>query len=227
MNDRPRLLLAACTLAAGLAGSAGAQTTFRQDFASWPTDWEVQGKPLTPQAVFEVVADPADPARRVLNMHADAASASLKTRRALDGVDLNRTPILRWRWRVSQFPTGADGRDPARDDQAIGLYLSTGNVFNQQSLAYRWETETPAGAEGRARYAKVVSVQWFCVRNQQDGTNTYFIEERNVAEDFKKAYGTVPKAIGFSISCNSQYTRSRAEAQLDWFEFVPLPSAGR
>jgi len=153
-------------------------------------------------------------------MSADKASASLLSGDALS-VDLKKTPILRWRWRATVLPTGADARNPDKDDQAIGIYISSGSRFRQQSIAYRWETQPPAGAEGSVQYAKVVTIKWFALRDEShmDG-QTFFTEERNVAEDFEKAFGSVPERIGIGISCNSQYTGSKAEAQLDWIEFV-------
>lgn len=211
------------TLALGLACAtavAHAETsdTWKLTFDRMPDGWSVQGKPFTRKAVFAVVTN-AD-GSVALDMTADRATASLKTDSDLSAVDLNRTPIMRWRWRVLTFPTGADGRDPKKDDQAIGLYISSGGTFSQKSLAYRFETLTPIGDQGDATYASVVKVHWECVRNETSGS-TWYTEERNVAEDYKKAFGEVPAQFGLGISCNSQYTRSKAEAQLAWIEFLP------
>jgi len=198
-------------------------TTFAQriTFDTMPPDWTVKGKPFTRDAVFEIQKDPSDPSHHWLSMTADKATASLLSGGTLN-VDLKKTPILRWRWRTTVLPTGADGRDPEKDDQAIGIYISSGPRFKQQSIAYRWETQPPAGTDGFARYAGgAVSIKWFALRDKShaDG-KTFFTEERNLAEDFQKAFGAIPEKIGIGISCNSQYTGSRAEAQLDWIEFV-------
>ncbi|HBA85559.1 MAG TPA: hypothetical protein DCZ95_15865 [Verrucomicrobia bacterium] len=202
-----------------LTVGAAEANPWRLDFKVMPAGWAVQGKPFTQAAVFAVGEDEANPSHRWLSMTADDASATLKSSDALP-VDLNKTPIMRWRWRATVLPTGADGRDPKKDDQAIGLYISTGGMFKQQSLAYRWETVTPMGTEGSAQYAKVVSVKWHALRNEKDVDGaTFFVEERNVAEDFKKAFGFIPDKFGLGISCNSQYTDSKAAAQLDWVEF--------
>lgn len=203
-------------------GEGAARIGWRQEFGSMPSDWKLRGKPGTPNAVF-TVGRSSDGSNTWLNMSADKASASLVVE--LPGVKLKDTPILRWAWRVTVFPEGADGRESAKDDQAIGVYVSTGGMFSQQSLAYRWETETPIGAEGTASYAGgVVKVKWICLRNKTSVQGeTFLVEERNVAEDFKSRFGSVPDKIGLSISCNSQYTGSKAEAQLAWIEFVSAP----
>ncbi len=225
---RPLLLALTGLLAADIrAGDALPPAVWREPFDALPKGWEVRGKPGTPAAVFDVVApeDGAETTGKVLRMRAESASASLVA--ALPDVDLKKTPILRWRWRVTRFPEGADGRDAGKDDQAIGVYVSTGGLFSQRSVAYRWETDTPVGEAGTAKYAGgIARVQWFCLQNRTSVTNGAFvIESRNVAEDFQKAYGEVPAKIGLSISCNSQYTKGSATAELDWIEFAPAPPA--
>ncbi len=204
-----------------LTGTGSAQ---RITFHTIPSDWSVQGKPFTKASVFEPQDNPSQPGQRWLSASSENASASLLSSYPLP-VDLKKTPIIRWRWRATVLPPGADGRDPKKDDQVIGLYISSGTRIRQQSIAYRWETKTPVGAEGTVRYANLFSVKWFSLRNEihADG-ETFFIEERNVAEDFKKTFGDIPDQIGLGISCNSQYTDSRSEAQLDWIEFVAPPT---
>lgn len=217
-------ILPTCILAAlvyPVISGADTGPGWRLAFDIMPANWAVQGKPFTKAAVFQIAADPTNAALHWLSMTADQSSASLKTSDSVP-VDLNKAPIMRWCWRATTLPTGADGRDPKKDDQAIGLYISSGGLFKQQSIAYRWETETPVGTEGDAQYAKVVRVHWLALRNKNDvDGKTFYIEERNVAEDYRKAFGSVPDKIGIGISCNSQYTASQADAQLEWIEFLP------
>ena len=191
---------------------------WRQTFENPPKGWETQGKPGVPNAVFS--SGHEDGTNRVLRMVSDKASATLKTGKL--SVDLTKTPVMRWRWKAVALPTGADGSKDKLDDQAIGLYVSTGGMFSQKSVALRWETDTPKGATGKAKYgAGVVSIFWKCVRNKDDAAGTWFIDEANVADLFKEQFGEVPTKIGLGVSCNSQYTGTKAEALLDWVEFVP------
>lgn len=215
----PRIVAAGIlTATIGMEASAG----WQEDFKTMAPDWEVRGKPGVPLALFRV-GQPADTNSSGLLMEANNASASLLMK--LDAVDLVKTPILRWRWRVTLFPRNADGRYPHKDDQAIGIYINTGSLFNQRSIAYRWETDTPIGVTGTVNYAGgLVKVKWVSLRNQQDGS-VFFIEERNVVEDFQREFGFIPKKISLGISCNSQYTASQAAAELDWIEFLPTKSS--
>jgi hypothetical protein len=184
-----------------------------------PKGWVLKSKPGTKPAVFLVGTD-AENKVSFLHMEADDASASLITK--VGGVDLKKTPFLRWRWRAKTLPEGADGRRKARDDQAIGIYVGAGSALNNKSISYRWDTDTPKGAEGNCAYGLgFVKVKWYTLRNKEDAADgRWFIEERNVAEDFKKAWGFFPTEVYVSVSCNSQYTDSRAAADLEWIEFV-------
>jgi hypothetical protein len=208
-----------------------ASVSWREDFASvykaeedvLPVGWQLRKKPLTKPAVFSVKKySGTDDA--FLHMEADKASASLITK--VDGVDLKKTPLLRWRWRAATLPEGADGRVKAKDDQAIGIYVGAGSALSNKSVSYRWDTETPRGAEGNCAYnLGRIKIIWYTLRSKNDARDDrWFIEERNVAEDFKKAWGFYPEIIYLSVSCNSQYTSSSAVADLDWIEFFSRTS---
>ena len=75
--------------------------------------------------------------------------------------------------------------------------------------------------EGEATYAAgIVKTKWFAVRNKKD-VGSFFVEERNVARDFERAFGFVPEEVNIGVTCNSQYTGTSAAAELDWIELVP------
>lgn len=183
-----------------------------------PEAWKLEKKPGTRSALFSVMTS-REKGGSFLHMTADSGSASLITR--ADNVDLRKTPILRWRWRAITLPVNADGRVRAKDDQAIGLYVGSGNMFNNKSISYRWDTDTPKLSEGKCVYgAGTIKVKWFTLRDKEDAAGKWVTEERNAAEDFRKAWGFYPDKIYLSVSCNSQYTKSQAAADLAWIEFA-------
>ncbi|MEO8602805.1 MAG: DUF3047 domain-containing protein [bacterium] len=208
-----------------LSATARGDAPWREEFHAMPPGWELRTKPGTKVTQFRVDPAGAD-GSGVLVMEADDASATFAVK--LKTVDLNRTPTLRWRWRALALPTDADGRVSERDDQAIAVYVSHGGILGQRSIAYRWETKTPIGAEGTATYAAgVVKTHWIALRNEQDGLGTWFTEERNVAADFQRAFGFIPDDPIIAITCNSQYTDSHAAAELDWIELTGTPELRR
>lgn len=186
-----------------------------------PDGWKLMGKPGVRLASFYVDKD--DAADVFLHMEADKASGSLIA--PLEGVDLNKTPIMRWRWRVKDLPKNADGRYPRKDDQAIGIYVGTGSMSGgKKTISYRWDTETPKGAKGSAKYGLgTVKVEWETLRNKVDAVGgEWFVEEQNVGDAFREAWGYCPEEVYLSISCNSQYTGTTAGADLDWVEFIAV-----
>lgn len=191
------------------------EPVWKEDFNTISKSWKVKTKPGTNAAEFTVEKS-QDGQSSWLVMTADKASSTLGTE--ISTIDLNKTPIIKFKWRATILPEGADGRNPDKDDQAIGIYIGEGGMLSQKSIAYRWETDTPAGSEGNAKYAGgVVKVKWFALRTKTEADGvTFYEEERNVAEDFKKAYGYIPEKFTIGISCNSNYTKTKAAAQLDW-----------
>jgi hypothetical protein len=202
------------------------EVSWRSDFgddeiSSLPEGWKLRGKPGTPTAKFSIEKQ-ENKGTHILSMEADSASGTLIT--LAKGVDLEKTPFLSWRWRVREFPKGADGRTAKTDDQAIGIYAGDGSLLNSKSVSYRWDTDTPRGAEGKCSYVGgAVKVKWFTLRNREDGVGQWFYESRNLLEDFKKAWGTVPKKLYISVSSNSQYTGTTAAADLEWVEISSSP----
>jgi hypothetical protein len=202
-------------LAGAAVGDEISAPHWREDFDRQPPGWEVRRKPGAPLCDFHVE-------NGMLMMKAANQSGMLATH--LAQVDLHQTPILRWRWRATTLPIGGDGRVPERDDQAIAIYVSTGGALRQKSIAYRWETDTPVGTEGEASYAAgIVKTKWIAVRNAKDA-GSFFVEERNVARDFERAFGFVPDEVSIGVTCNSQYTGTSAAAELDWIELSALPA---
>lgn len=180
-------------------------------------EWSVETKFMTRSAVFKVIKD--ETSKSVLRMEADRATASVVCNP--NNFKASDAPIVRWIWRVQTLPSGADGRDSSKDDQAIGVYIGSGSTFSKKSISYRWDTETPVGSEGNCSYgAGTIKVKWYTLRNKNDKMNEWIIEERNWLDDYKKTWGEVPDTIYLSISCNSQYTRSKASAELLKVEFL-------
>jgi len=157
--------------------------------------------------------------KNVLVIDADKATATIIYDLSKK-VNLKNTPVMRWTWRVKSLPAGADGRVDGKDDQAIAIYIGSG-TFTQKSIAYRWETDTPKGYEASTSYGGgLVSVKWFCVNNKTDSLDKWVTLERNIAEDYKKAYGFIPEKFAITIAGNSQYTESHTVGEILEIEFV-------
>ena len=208
-------------------GSLAAGDSIRLDFRAKqisdnaPTGWEYRGKFGTKDAVFDIVRD-AESGTRVLRMTADRATGVVLF--DMEDIDLEKYPIMRWKWKVEVLPAGADARIKAKDDQGIAVYVGYGRL-SQDSISYTWQTETKKGKTGHSTYNHIVDVDWFTLRDKNDKMDTWFEEEVNVCDDMMKFFKKIPSGWALSISSNSQYTASKADVYLDYIEFVEKKSA--
>ena len=238
MNRRFRLIksaaIAAAILApcaffcsAGLDAKEKAEPVRHWDFESSkldgkgiPEGWSYRGKPGTPDVKYEIVED-KELKHKVLHITSDKASGVIMVEGS--DIDLEKYPIMRWRWKAVKLPTGADATVKAKDDQGIAVYVGYGKL-SQSSISYNWQTETPKGTSGSSTYNWVVDVDWFTLRDKNDKMDTWFEEEVNVYDDMKKIFRKIPSDWALSISSNSQYTKSEADVYLDYIEFVEKKS---
>ncbi len=197
----------------------------REDFShgdpknkNFPTGWKSEGVLPGVPATKVYVKD------GILHLEADKSSGGLI--KVMKGVDLNKTPVMRWRWRATLLPAGADGTDPDKDDQAVGIYIGMPGFLNKKSVSYHYETVTPKDVWGETSYILgVIKVKFLAVRNQTDKLGEWYVEERNVTEDLKKQYGEVPKEFAVSIIANAHNTQTKGAAEVDYIEFVAAPAA--
>lgn len=186
-----------------------------------PRDWQVEGGKIGVPMTVCTVTENKDRRAPVLAVHAARSTGGIICNLS-DKVDLNKTPIMRWRWRVLNLPTGGDGRVAAKDDQPVALYVGTNAWLKKHSIAYRWECETPKGFEGDTSYAGgLVRVHFITLCDKKMPVGEWRTESRNVAADFKKIYGTVPREFALSVMGNSQYTKSDTKAEIAFIEFLP------
>ena len=181
-----------------------------------PEGWSYQGKPGTPDVKYEIVED-KELKHKVLHITADKASGVIMVEAS--DVDLEKYPVMRWRWKAVTLPTGADAEVKSKDDQGIAVYVGYGKL-TQTSISYTWQTETKKGKSGHSTYNWVVDVDWFTLRDKNDKMDVWVEEEVNVRDDMKKLFKKIPSGWAVSISSNSQYTKSKADVYLDYIEFV-------
>ena len=178
-----------------------------------PLNWSKQGAKLGVPMTSCNIKD------SVLQVHCNKSTGGIAIS---PKVDLNKTPVMRWRWRVKKYPPEADGRNPQKDDQAVAIYVGMNDgMLKKKSIAYRWETLTPKAYEGTTTYAKVLSVHYIVMQNSAIPAGTWITETRNIVEDFKRVYGKVPTEFAISVNGNSQYTKSDTLAEIDFIEFIP------
>jgi len=133
---------------------------------------------------------------------------------------LSSTPYLTWYWRVDAFPPKADGTKKSSDDQAAQVYvvfpakksamtLGLWGGWKYRVVGYTWETDTKKGVSYVSKKNSLTRI--YVLRDRKDGAGKWFFEKRNVAEDFKKAFGTsAPNPIAVIFQIDSDDTASQA-----------------
>lgn len=169
-------------------------------------------------------------------------------------VDLERTPVLCWRWRVDAPVASADMVQKAGDDYAARVYLTFEAPPDQLSLATRAKLKLARAIYGRQVPDAAVNYVWdnrqpvgtirdnaytdrarmFVLRSGASPAGRWVGERRNVLEDFRRAFGPMPARLGgLAIASDTDNTGEEAHAGFADFRFVesladcPAPCALR
>ena len=141
-------------------------------------------------------------------------------------------PIVRWRWKVDNVLQHSDVALKEGDDFPARLYItfeydpdkvSFGKKLKFKAgqalfgdipiaaLNYIWETKTPVGTivdNAYTDFAKMVVVE-----SGAQKVGMWIDEERNIYEDYKKAFGEEPPMInGVAIMSDTDNTKEQATA---------------
>jgi hypothetical protein len=177
-----------------------------------PSDWSIKVKDGRPD--ISVCKDEAGPC-----VHLKSVKASFSLERGVD-VDPVQTPVLSWRWKVTQLPAGGDFRRSSSDDQAAQVLVA---FADRRIISYIWDSIAPKGMEQSA--SSIPFVHTFA-KVCQSGTaeaNRWIEEKHNVAADYERAFGRpAPRVKGLRLQINSQHTGAIAES---FFSEVAFRSA--
>ena len=224
MKPSVKIICLAALAVAALCCRAGEPAPSRRcdfDSVSWLRKKTVhRGLPLIPHTLFYLADEPTAQDGRVLVVEALRSTGVLVFR--IDGLDLNKYPIMRWRWRViRQVDEIADGE--LHDDQACVIYISDGTPLQQKCVGYRWEHRVPVGTRRMVKYGSA-QVDALCLRDRGTPVGEWVVEERNVVEDFKTSFGAPPSAsFAIAVGANSQHSNSHTKVEIDYIEFLPAP----
>ena len=142
-------------------------------------------------------------------VHMKSVKASFALER---GVNVNpaETPMLSWRWKVSQLPAGADFRRPATDDQAAQVLVA---FADRRVLTYIWDSTAPKGLVQSSSSIPLVHIFAVVCQSGAQEANRWIEERHNVAADYERAFGkSAPHVKGLRLQINSQHTGAVAES---------------
>ena len=201
-----RLAIVSLAIWGSLSGVSRGQEQILVDFnktqKAIPPGWELYVTTGDPRLQLVSEAD-----GQVLQLQSKSASFAIQ--RKVD-VSLQDTPVLVWKWKVTQLPEGGDFRQRATDDQAAQLIVA---FSASRFISYIWDSTVPKGTFGKAPTLPFRRVLCLVMQSGPQALGNWITERRNLVEDYTRLFGEAPKAMrGLRIQINSQHTRSHAES---------------
>lgn len=196
--------------------------------ATLPDGWT----PLTFKKVqkltrYEVVNDSATTVVKAVSE--GAASGLIKK----TPIDPKEYPIVQWRWKVANVLQKGDVTKKSGDDYPARLYITfeydpdRAGLFESakytagkaifgpdlpfRALNYIWESKAPKGSIVPNPYTDWTMM--VVVESGTAGLNQWIVEERNIYDDYKKAFNEEPLQIsGVAIMSDTDNTQESATA---------------
>jgi hypothetical protein len=192
-----------------------------------PEGW----KPLTFKKIpklttYELVKDAG---RIVVKATSDASASGLTKEVKIDSKEF---PVVRWHWKVENLLKNSDAMRKDGDDYPARLYItfeydpdkvSFGKKLKYKAgqvlfgdipigaINYVWERKAPVGSIIDNAYTDFVKM--VVVESGPQRLGMWVEEQRNIYEDYKKAFGEEPPLInGVAIMSDTDNTKERAVA---------------
>lgn len=136
-------------------------------------------------------------------------------------VDLTKTPILNWSWKVSEPLVGNDENAKGGDDFAARLYVVVERgVMGLSSLSvnYVWASHHPAGSSWPSPFT--TRVRLVALNSGSTGLNVWRSHKRNVRDDLREQFGediTSIDAVALMTDTDNSGGHARAFYGDIWF----------
>src|SRR5262245_5381169 len=223
----PGLVAAAILLVSG-GVVAGGETALVEDWQraavgahGVPDGWRkyetIGGHPAYDFSIVE------DGGRRALRMQSREDHSTIAKDLA---VDLTKTPILEWTWKIRSVPDGGDVRRRETSDLTAHVFVVWPRMpamLRSRLIGYGWDATAPAGTITRSR--KTSTVTFVLLHSGREELDRWITERRNVVGDYRRIYGEAPDNPGaLALSIDTNDTRSSAEGLIGSIRFVADPA---
>lgn len=129
-------------------------------------------------------------------------------------VDLGRTPVLNWSWKVDHVLMGADERTRAGDDYPVRVYVvfSGGLYFwRTRAINYVWSNQQPADSSWPNAFTG--NARMIAVESGASRAGKWINERRDVRADYRRLFGEEPShADAVAIMTDTDNTGTAATA---------------
>lgn len=175
--------------------------------------------------------------RHVLHAQAEAASSGLMQKLSVDPL---AKPWLHWEWKIASLIRGADNSRSSTEDSPARIVLGfegdksklsfsdqiffetarllTGRDLPYATLIYIWENKAPV--DTLISNSRTDRIQKLVVASGPDGVGQWRQFERNIVEDYKRAFGEKPgRLIGVGVLTDTDNTGEKVQA---WYGDIRL-----
>jgi len=219
----------AVLLLAAVAGAAGGEAVLVEDWRRGtigahgvPDGWRqyetIGGHPAYDFSLVE------DDGHRALDMRSRGDHSTIAKDLA---VDLAKTPILEWTWKIHALPAGGDIRQRETSDLTAHVFVVWPRMpamLRSRLIGYGWDATAPAGTIARSR--KTGTVTFVVLHSGREELDRWITERRNVVADYRRIYGEAPDNPGaLALSIDTNDTRSSAEGLIGSIRFVAESAA--
>lgn len=146
-------------------------------------------------------------------LRADSSAAASGLYREIK-VDLGKTPILNWSWKVDHVLVGADERSRAGDDYPARVYVvfSGGRYFwRTRAINYVWSNQQPV--ESSWPNAFTSNSRMIAVESGSSRAGAWVSERRDVRADYRRLFGAEPGSVdAVAIMTDTDNTGTAATA---------------
>lgn len=158
-------------------------------------------------------------------------------------IDVYETPVVSWRWRVTEDLARQDLRRQDGDDAAIRLYIAFRRPLSERGFGERFWAQVQESVYGEIPPDSALSFVWssryegaflspytdkqYLVVPEIEGEGAFaqgeWIEHRvDLLETYRALFGEEPPAEAFvALMGDSDNTGGRTEAWLDYLKFTP------
>ena len=200
---------------------------FSQETKNLPESW----MPLTFGSIEEYTSYTLvdDDDTKVIKAESDESASGLTKKISFNPKDY---PYLSWRWKVNKAIAGTDVTSKSGDDYAARIYVMfkydlkdlskkeqsrvnlykffNGKLPPLATLNYIWANKSAVGNIVSSPYTD--RVKMVTLKNKDSTLQEWHAEERNIYEDYKKAFGEEPKGvISIAIMTDTDNTSAMAE----------------
>ncbi|MFQ5681215.1 MAG: DUF3047 domain-containing protein [Candidatus Omnitrophota bacterium] len=129
-----------------------------------------------------------------------------------------KAPMISWKWKVNKFPAknnaDSDGGWIEKDDYAARVYVIFPSWYfmHIRTIEYVWDERNSAETIMTSPYFS--NIKMIVVESGRENIGQWVKEERNIYDDYKKAFGRPPRGYvgAIALMTDTDNTLSTAEA---------------